>query len=512
MGVNLFQSDMSKQQQVRTTMPFLGPESKFAIASMRVVDRLRQSPWHWSLALLFASFYVVSSLYISAHRYLWFDEILTALVSRLPNLNIMWRALSQIEEQTPPLYFLITRTFDQVFYHADIGLRVPSALALGAGLLITFDTARRLTDGLYGLIAISLMASPFVTYYGYEARSYAIYFMLAAIALWLWIFTKAESRAATAAFGTIFLIGVAIHYYFVLCLLPFGIMALLQRRLFHPKIVTAGAGVMLSLAVLYPQIAKGKDFSNLHSPVWGPSVAKLLAAYRDFLPKAILAVVVLAIGVVVFTKSRDYVATSMSEGERVSWLFLAIPLAAYFLGHLVTHIFHDRYIIGAGPGIIVGVTCLMWRYCREWKVLSVILLIVLGGYAVTKQVLTLKNMDHIPSDSGDYQDRTRQVLAIEDTLLREGKQHVVFSWDIQYLETWYYSKHRAQYECITSEQRWTIRKYVPLQFVSIEEIVGNARQTTLITPTPELVQALARAGLQTKVRFTQPQSVVDYLE
>src|SRR5437870_9976767 len=131
-----------------------------------VVDRLHAPRWHWSLALLLAGFYVVSSLYVSAHRLLWFDEILTALVSRLPNLRTMWKALSEVAEQTPPLYFLITRTFDQMFRHGDIGLRVPSALALGAGLLVTFDIARRLTDGLYGLIAMSSPATSSVIYYG----------------------------------------------------------------------------------------------------------------------------------------------------------------------------------------------------------------------------------------------------------------------------------------------------------------------------------------------------------
>lgn len=469
----------------------------------RVVDRLRQPRWHWSLALLLAGFYVVSSLYVSAYRRLWFDEILTALVSRLPSLRVMWKALSEIEEQTPPLYFLITRMFDQMFHHADIGLRVPSALALGAGLLVTFDTARRLTDGLYGLIAMSLLATRFVTYYGYEARAYAIYFMFAAIALWLWVLTKAESKMA----GAVSLIGVAIHYYFVLCLLPFGITALAQRRIFHAKVMAATVGVMVSLAVLYPQIARARAFANSVRSGWTPSIIRLLHAYWEFLPIGILPLVVIAIGLVVFGKPRNHLATSMSAGERLGWLFLVVPLAACFLGHLVTHTFHDRYVIGAGPGMVVGATCLLWRYCRESKYLSAALLLACGGYAVTQQLLTLGSIGHIRSDGGDYQERIRQVLAIEDTLLREGKQHLVLSWDTEYLEIWYYSKHRAQYECITSV-KWTIQKYVPLKFVSVEEIVANAPQTALITPAPDLAQALARAGLHLKVRFAQLQYVV----
>lgn len=102
-------------------------------------------------------------------------------------------------------------------------------------MLVTFDIARRLTDGLYGLIAMSFLTTSFVTYYGYEARSYALYFMLAAVALWLWAFTKDESKIAAAAFGAVFFIGVPLHYYFFLCLAPFGILALAQRRIFHPK-------------------------------------------------------------------------------------------------------------------------------------------------------------------------------------------------------------------------------------------------------------------------------------
>ena len=477
-----------------------------------VVDRLNRPGWYWSLALLLTGFYAGSSLYIAANRQLWFDEILTALISRLPTVRVMWKALSEIEEQTPPLYFLITRWFDQIFHHADVGLRIPSALALGAGLLITFDTTRRLTNGLYGLIAISVLATPFVTYYGYEARSYAIYFMLSAIALWLWVSTKTESRVAAAAFGIVFLLGTAVHYYFVLCLLPFGIAALADRRLLHPKVAAAAAGVLISLTALYSQIEKSRTFAKSISPVWAPSMARLLAAYREFLPGTILLVLAVAIGLVLLSKSRGRPVTSMSAGERVSWLFLLVPFAAYVLGHFVTHVFHDRYVIGAGPGMAVGATCLLWRYCREWAWFSAALLLLFGGYAITQQVRTLKSIDHIRSDSGDYQERTKQVLAIEDTLLSEGKQHLVLSWDIEYLETWYYSKHRDQYECFTSEERWTLKKYVPLKFVSTEQIVANAPQTALITPGPALGQALMRAGLHLKVRVANPQYVVAYLQ
>src|SRR6185503_1844437 len=82
--------------------------------------KLCRPEWCWTIAFLWAAFYVSSSLYISAHRLLWFDEILTALVTRLGSWSTMWTALTEIAEQTPPGYFLITRLFDTTFRHADI--------------------------------------------------------------------------------------------------------------------------------------------------------------------------------------------------------------------------------------------------------------------------------------------------------------------------------------------------------------------------------------------------------
>ena len=476
-----------------------------------VVGRLRQPGWHWSLALLLAGFYIGTCLYISAHRLLWFDEILTAITTRLPSVRTMWKALSQVSEQTPPLYFLITRLFDRLFGPSDIGLRIPSALALGAGLLVAFDTARRLTDGLFGLIAMSFLTTSFVTYYGHEARSYALYFMLAAVALWLWVFTREESKTAAAAFGAVFLAGLAIHYYVLLCLAPFGIMALAEKRIFHPKVIAGTAGALVSLAILYPQIAASRTFLNSVAPVWEPSTTVLQASYLELFPNAILPLVLIALGVVTFGRPRKGPVPPMSGAERVSWLFLVVPLAAYLLAHLATHVFHDRYIVGAAPGIAVGVTCLLWRHCRESRYLPLALLLAVGGFGVSQQLRTVRDVDHIPSESGDNQGRTRQLLALEDTLFREGKRHVAVTWDIQFLETWYYSKHRDQYECVTSQERWAIKNYVPLHFVSLEEIVADARQTAVINPPPALAAALEQAGLHLKVRFAEPQYVV-YLE
>src|ERR1700685_2800852 len=108
--------------------------------------------WSFVAAAMLACFYLVTSLYIASHRLLWIDEVLTALTTRLPGYAETWRAFSRGADGLPPTYFMLMRPFDALFQHSDFGLRVPSALAMTAGMLLTFDCARRLTDGLHGLI------------------------------------------------------------------------------------------------------------------------------------------------------------------------------------------------------------------------------------------------------------------------------------------------------------------------------------------------------------------------
>ena len=174
-------------------------------------------------------------------------------------------------------------------------------------------------------------------------------------------------------------------------------------------------------------------------------------------------------------------------------------------------------MIGAVPGIAVAVTCLFWRHCRESRHLSLALLIVFGWFGVAQQLLTLQYVDHIEA-AGDHQERTRQMLALEDTLHREGKSHFAVTSNLQFLEAWYYSKYPNQYGYAGLRQSWVIKKYIalnkkyaPVNILSIEDIVAHARQTAVINPGPALIEALERAGLQTKVRFSGPQYVV-YLE
>ena len=121
---------------------------------------------------------------------------------------------------------------------------------LAAGLLLIFDCARRLTDGLHGLIALAVATCSFLPYYGYEARSYALYFMLAALALWVWFCTRDDKKSSAIFFGVVMCLGVTMHYYFVLCLAPFAIWEILRGKrgqLASPKLIAGFVGPLFLL-------------------------------------------------------------------------------------------------------------------------------------------------------------------------------------------------------------------------------------------------------------------------
>jgi 4-amino-4-deoxy-L-arabinose transferase-like glycosyltransferase len=96
---------------------------------------------------------------------------------------------------------MTVRLSEKLLGHSEVAARMPSTLAMAAGMLITYDCTRRLTNGLHGQIALSLLTCSILPYYGYEARPYALYFMLSALAFWIWTCTSYNSRWGFSSLG-----------------------------------------------------------------------------------------------------------------------------------------------------------------------------------------------------------------------------------------------------------------------------------------------------------------------
>jgi hypothetical protein len=466
-----------------------------------------------------AVFYLGTSIYIASHRLYWFDELFIVRIAQLPSARAMWQALAHASDTMPPGYHLLMRVVGRALGYSEVAMRLPSALAMVAGLLLTFDATRRLTNGLHGLIAFALLTCSLLPYYGYEARPYAIYFMLSALALWVWICTPDRATWPALAFGAILSLSVTMHYYAALCVIPYVVYQAVKWRpgqLVSRKAVAGLVGAAVSTAILAPlAMAFSHQFAN---GFWAyPSIYKLREAFAELFPDGLFLLALIMILVVLCRfRSRAAMVEAMQPAESLGWLFFCIPLAGFLAAELRTNAFLIRYFIGVLPGIAVAFSCLLWRNFRTSYHVSASILALLMLWGLGNQWNTVRHPDSI--DPFGQQTETRQYLQVEDSVLSNGKHFILFDNPMLHLEATHYS--RRPEDCIlllkddpvadlpTARVQVNLSQYSPLRFWRLDDLKQHAQETALVDPSPTTLEAIRRAGLQVVVRYSKPLELV----
>lgn len=481
--------------------------------------------WTYVVAGLLAVFYFVTSIQIAAHRVFWFDELFTLYIARLPHVSTIWTALGNGVDALPPAYYVVVRVFDSLFGPGDIAARVPSMIALSVGLLVIFDCARRLTDGLHGLIALSVATCSFLPYYGYEARSYGVYFMFAAFALWAWTNENLSPRSQAILFGVAFFAGECFHYYFGMCLLPFVLWELLRWKPGHRpslKILAGLIGAMAPVVILSPLILSfSRKFAGGY---WNrPSFPELRAIFSQIFPDGLFLLALIMIWIVLSRNDEEPETPlePMPPAEVIGWLCLAIPFAAFVVS-MKTNAFYSRYFIGVLPGVAVAFAVFLWRHFRRAAQVSMGVCVLLAGWGVGQQLTTVRHPDRVEATG------IRPFLAVEDSLHLEGKRYYVFSGPMLFLEAFQYSAHPEQVVLLLpadfnrqakgqrdpyQHQRLeaNLSQYHPMQIWTVDDLSQHRAQAALIDPTQEAVRDLKQAGISASTRFSDPLQV-DYLQ
>jgi 4-amino-4-deoxy-L-arabinose transferase-like glycosyltransferase len=490
------------------------------------LKRLPKAAEKWAIlaAALLAIFYFVTSVQIASHRLFWFDEFFTVRMAQLPAWTMIWTALNHAADSLPPFYYMLVRAFGTLFGKSEVVARMPSTLAMVAGLLLTFDCARRLTDGLHGLIALSALTCSFLPYYGYEARSYAIYFMFAALGLWVWTKTASGLRSAIF-FGAALFLAVTMHYYAVMCLAPYALWELIRWKPWQrpsSKLIAGFVGVVLPAALLSPLILSfSRKFS---SGFWNrPSFAELRAIFPQLFPDALLLLALIMLWIVLSAADdEDTIVKPMAASESIGWLFLCIPLAGFFLAELGTNAFFSRYFMCVLPGVAVAFSCLLWRnFGKDYRV-ALGVFVLLAGWGVGKQMAVARNPQSVEATG------IREFLSIESSLRAEGKRYMVFYPPLIFSEAQYYSSHPDDCilllppdfdqpdESLSSSpdpylhQRLLVNlsQFYPMQFWRLYNLKAEAQDVALIEPSQSVLDALQKAGFQVQVRSAAPLKVV----
>ena len=459
--------------------------------------------------------YLVASIHIGSHRLFWFDELATIRFARLPDALAIWKAAGTLDPWGMPApYYILVHAFQSGLGATEMAARLPSALAVAAGLLVTFDCTRRLTDGWHGLIAVGVLMCSFLPLFAFEARSYGLCFLFAALSLWVWAHSG-DSRRSAVLFGAVFFCALLMHPYSVFCFLPYVAREILRGKIFSRKVVGAIAGMGCAAALLASHISSGLGKAGVF-PGPHPTLAALEGVFQEMFPDGLLLIVCIMLWISIAGASAENTKAAavlpMESTERVGWFFLLIPLAGFVIAELITHAFGTRYFIATLPGVAVASACLLWRNFREYRIIGigVVALLVCAG-----AVRELRLAWHPESIEWPYgqQARIRQMLSLENSLRRDGKQFILISGNFLYYEAQYYSRQPDLYRYLEPDDPvYAIpdyfANYYSLKTWKLSDIKEHARQTAVINPLPDTLSGMKQAGFETKTRFTDPLVVV----
>jgi hypothetical protein len=193
----------------------------------------------------------------------WYDEAFTPVHVLHASL---WSTLHAVvaAENTPPLWFVLIWGWSRLFGTGMVALRFPSALAgtltvpvawaIGRELAGRVPNARRVAAVSAALVAVN----PLFIWYSQEARAYALFVLLAALAMLCFLRAEREpTRRRLAAFALSGSLALLTHYFAAFLLIPMVLRLLrkpARRRLTLPA---AGALALVGLALVPLVLAQG---------------------------------------------------------------------------------------------------------------------------------------------------------------------------------------------------------------------------------------------------------------
>lgn len=468
-----------------------------------------------SAALIAVLIFFALSLSIDWRRLLWYDEISTVLISGMPSVSAIWHAMHRPLDASTPTYFFLERIIYTALHHTAFAARFLSSVAACAGLLIVFDCVASLVGGLYGLIAIGVLTCSFLPYYAYEARAYSLFFLFSACALWIWLRVDPRKWTFPIVFGACFFAGELMHYYFILCLVPYFAYELLRWDRGDKRIralIAAVIGVGLAGIILLPAALAVRQLSR---GFWSPVSISTLSCFSRFFPYAAVPLVFSTLWLVLQSRRQKGVVrvSSMGPAEQLGWLFLLIPIAGMIIGRLVTHAFVERYFIGFLPGVGLAAACACSRWLKRFSPAAGVALILLA-FGLSRQALLAAHPGLI--DPAQFQQSlTKAMIEMEPKILQDGKKFIVVGESVMFLEGRYYSHHPEIYPYMpdlnrTPLERTNLRTLMNMsrlgwfQVWSVDQFLQHAQQTAVVHPMKGFAEMMHARGYKLIVKSVDP--------
>jgi len=152
----------------------------------RVAEQICFLLEHHESAGLIGAVLVISacSVFISIHKFYWFDEVFAMMIASQPDIHSMLRAMPP--DQNPPLTHLLLRAMIHLFGPTNLAGRIPSILAFVAAGLGVYLYVRRRCGVPVAFLALGLLMGERGWAYSLEARPYALVLAFTMLTLVSW--------------------------------------------------------------------------------------------------------------------------------------------------------------------------------------------------------------------------------------------------------------------------------------------------------------------------------------
>jgi len=362
------------------------------------------------------------------------------VVSGLPGLTAIWRALGDGIDGQPPLFYLMERSVALLIPGEELGYRLLSVLAFACTLALLYVFVAKRNGPFPALVSAAvLLTTQLFTYYAAEARPYSL--LTACVALGLVCYQRATSPVWLLGLFVSLLLACSVHFYGVLELLPFflaemTIVYLTRKIRFAVWLVLLLP--LLSLAPYVPLLLGMKQHWGAHfwnQSYLGPGYSAFFGAGTAWGTAFAGAGVVAMLAT--FLRSPNGVhakeSTAESTAERALILSLIlVPMVGYAAGKVIHVAFVNRYVV---PGIL-GVAAAGGYVLSRTKPLSLGLAASLVLFAIGVQ------------EKEFWTSRQRMNVALKLTNLAETAHHedlpIVVSPVTTYLEIWHYASPKLR--------------------------------------------------------------------
>lgn len=323
----------------------------------RVAAAIEKHPY--LVLCLLTVVYLCGAVLHAASRPFWYDEVITLIVAKSPDLATTWKAALECDAN-PPLPHLLTHLSIGWFGVGEISARAPAIVGFWVFCLCLYRFVRRRTGIYYALSALLLPVVTEAYNYSAEARAYGLELASCGLALVAWQAAAENSKRFLALAGLAASVAAALlcHYYAVLLYLPLaGGEAFREYRArkidwgVWLALAAGGAPVVWRLSTILHVV---KGFTSWSPPYLRQSLEFWETGLQHALGFGTLLAALLALSMVLNRKRLDGdrgAPLCAPDHELVAGaLFLAIPLAAIVGALLVTHMFTARYALTALAG------------------------------------------------------------------------------------------------------------------------------------------------------------------